>query len=236
MVTKAPIKDFAALKSVAEVLKAEREQAALEAAERRAAEAERQREANVFHDTMKRLGEVSPVVPLVPPSRKVRVVHAPKKAAPVPAQLLRDEEAALQSTLSDDITPESLLETDAALSFYRDGVSPQTVRKLRSGKWVIQDQLDLHGLTRELAREELAAFLNDSLKRGLRCVRVIHGKGLGSVNREPVLKARVRHWLTQRDEVLAFAQARAQDGGSGALVVLLRGRLANADLCAAERA
>jgi len=88
---------------------------------------------------------------------------------------------------------------------------------------VIQSQLDLHGLDRHQAREALADFLASCVKRGVRCVRVIHGKGLGSKNREPVLKTKVKHWLTQREEVLAYCQARPVDGGSGALVVLLKG-------------
>ena len=108
------------------------------------------------------------------------------------------------------------------MSFARDGIGADTLRKLRRGHWVIQAQLDLHGLRRDEAREALAEFLRQAIRRGLRCVRVIHGKGLGSVNKEPVLKGRVRNWLAQKQEVLAFCQARAADGGSGALVVLLK--------------
>jgi DNA-nicking Smr family endonuclease len=65
------------------------------------------------------------------------------------------------------------------------------------------------------------AFLTDAIKREIRCVRIVHGKGLGSVNKEPVLKNKVLRWLVQREEVLAFCQARPNDGGSGALIVLL---------------
>ena len=93
---------------------------------------------------------------------------------------------------------------------------------LRRGVWAIQAQLDLHGLRRDEARERLAGFLRESGRAGLRCVRVIHGKGNGSPGREPVLKGKVRSWLVQKSEVIAFAQARAQDGGHGALLVLLR--------------
>ena len=108
-------------------------------------------------------------------------------------------------------------------NFLRPGLSRQVLRKLRSGTWVIQNQLDLHGLDRHEAREALAGFIARCVKRGVRCVRVIHGKGLGSKNREPVLKTKVKHWLAQREEVLAYCQARPVDGGSGALVVLLKG-------------
>ena len=96
------------------------------------------------------------------------------------------------------------------------------MRKLRRGHWVIQGQLDLHGMRREEARDALGEFLRNAMKRGMRCVRIIHGKGLGSVNKEPVLKNKVRNWLVQKEEVIAFCQARASDGGAGALVVLLR--------------
>ena len=212
----ASIKEFAALGKLAKQLKEEQARAAEIARQTRIETARREAEANVFRNT---LALWSDVVPLAPHNR----APPPSSAArPIPIQSWADEQDALQSTLSDQITPDSLLETDDSLSFCRDGISRETLRKLRGGKWVIQEQLDLHGLTREYAREELVHFLNDALKRGHRCVRVIHGKGLGSVNREPVLKSKVRHWLMQRDEVLAFTQARPQDGGSGALVVLLK--------------
>ena len=83
-------------------------------------------------------------------------------------------------------------------------------------------QLDLHGLRRDAARQHLADFLRHGVRDGLRCVRVIHGKGNGSPGREPVLKSRVKSWLVQKNEVMAFVQARASDGGNGALLVLLR--------------
>ena len=103
-------------------------------------------------------------------------------------------------------------------------MSPQVLRKLRSGVWVMQDQLDLHGLRVDEAR---ACWRNSSAlrtARGLRCVRVIHGKGWGSKNREPVLKRKVAGWLAQRDEVLAYCEARPADGGGGAVVVLLQAK------------
>ncbi|MGH6623990.1 MAG: Smr/MutS family protein, partial [Burkholderiaceae bacterium] len=108
------------------------------------------------------------------------------------------------------------------LSFQRPGVCADVLRKLRRGEWVIQDEVDLHGCRVDEARELLAIFLRETLKQGLRCVRVVHGKGLGSRGRQPVLKGKARTWLAQRDEVIAFCQARPAEGGSGALVVLLR--------------
>ena len=97
-----------------------------------------------------------------------------------------------------------------------------SVRKLRAGHWSIQAQVDLHGLRREQAREALAGFLRQARHDGLRCVRVVHGKGLGSPGKTPVLKGKVHSWLVQKNEVLAFVQARADEGGAGALVVLLK--------------
>ena len=146
-----------------------------------------------------------------------------QKAAPppYPVQSHLDEHAALEESLTSDWTAQDWLDTGDEPNFVRDGIPRQVLRKLRSGAWVIQDQLDLHGLDRHEAREALADFLVRCVRRGVRCVRVIHGKGLGSKNREPVLKAKVKFWLARREEVLAYCQARPVDGGSGALVVLL---------------
>ena len=202
--------DLAALKkSMAEA----RRRAAEAALQERLETARLRRERDLFALS------VGAVVPLRHHGRAVALRPQP---APEPRQRLRDEAAVLHESISDEFDVESLLETDEALSFRRRGVGPEVVRKLRRGVWAIQAQLDLHGLRRDAARESLAAFLRDAVRAGLRCVRVIHGKGNGSPGREPVLKAKVRAWLVQKNEVIAFAQARAQDGGHGALLVLLR--------------
>ena len=151
-----------------------------------------------------------------------RVVHTRPRVKPVPLQHLRDERAALADSLSDHITWDIGLETGEELVFLRNGLSPQTLKKLRRGHWVIQDELDLHGLTSVEARASLVEFLHACLRHGARCVRIIHGKGLRSKNRAPVLKSKVANWLMQRDEVLAFCQARQIDGGGGAVMVLLK--------------
>lgn len=140
----------------------------------------------------------------------------------IPQQRERDERSVLREAMSDDIDLDHLLETDDALSWRRSGIGADVLRKLRRGHWTIQGELDLHGLRRDEAREALGQFLRSALTRDWRCVRVIHGKGLSSPLREPVLKHKVRGWLMQRDEVLAYVQARPSDGGAGALVVLLR--------------
>jgi DNA-nicking Smr family endonuclease len=162
---------------------------------------------------------VADAVPLPPTGR---VVPAPAAVAPIARQFEQDETRALAESLSDEIDVERLLDTDEALSFRRPGVGPDVPRRLRRGDWVIQREIDLHGFRVDEAREALAAFLVDCGKRDVRCVRIVHGKGLGSVNREPVLKGKVLRWLAQRDQVLAFCQAGPSDGGSGALVALLR--------------
>lgn len=185
-----------------------------EAEARERAERERlARERDVFRAAL------ADAVPLAPTGR-VEPVAPP--VPPVAKQFERDESRALAESISDEIDVERLLDTDEALSYRRPGVGPDVPRRLRRGDWVIQRQLDLHGLRVDEARDALGAFFGECLKREVRCVRVVHGKGLGSVNREPVLKGKVLKWLTQRDEVLAFCQAGPNDGGSGALVVLLR--------------
>src|SRR5687768_14043124 len=139
---------------------------------------------------------------------------------PIPLQIQPDGQTAPDDSLSDHISLQ--MEPGDEWAFLRPGVSRQTLRRLRRGYWKIQAQLDLHGFTRDEARLQLVAFLDASQKRGFRCVRVIHGKGLSSRNHEPVLKARVGSWLSQRNDVLAFCQARPEDGGSGAVLVLLK--------------
>lgn len=142
---------------------------------------------------------------------------------PVPVQRLRDEHAALRESLAHHSAWETGHDTGEELSFLRDGIGAQTLRKLRRGHWVIQDELDLHGSRSSEAHELLAQFLAHCGRRGMRCVRIVHGKGLRSINREPVLKRKVAVWLMRRDDVLAFCQARRNDGGSGAVIVLLKG-------------
>lgn len=187
--------------------------------ERRAAEerarltAQVQRERNLF---VLSVGEVVPLRKAAAPAPS-----RPKPSA-IPAQRQRDEANVLSEAISDEFDVESLLETDDELSFRRPEIGADVVRKLRRGVWAVQGQLDLHGLRRDAARTRLVGFLHDAERAGWRCVRVIHGKGNGSPGREPVLKSKVRAWLVQNKQVIAFAQARAADGGHGALMVLLR--------------
>ena len=151
-----------------------------------------------------------------------RVMPPAPRLPPVPVQGLVDERDALAELTHGPWPDDATIETEAEATYVRNGLPRDIVRKLRRGQWVIQDEIDLHGATRAIARVMLADFLRECARRGLRCVRIVHGKGLGSKNREPVLKGKVRNWLVQKDEVIAFTQARAQDGGHGALIVLLR--------------
>lgn len=160
------------------------------------------------------------VEPLAKPRRQPLARARP---APVARQRQRDEHAALAESLHGPLSVDDALESGEELAFLRDGLSRQLLRKLRRGHWVVEDSLDLHGMNRAEAAEAVALFLRRCTRRSVRCVRIVHGKGLGSRNREPVLKGKLRKWLALRDEVLAFCQAPASEGGSGAALVLLRG-------------
>lgn len=106
--------------------------------------------------------------------------------------------------------------------FIGNGLSRMTLRKLRRSAWPIQDRLDLHGLHSDAARRLLQEFLHQANEQKLRCVLVIHGKGLNSLSGEAILKIRTRHWLMQHPCVLAYCDATPQTGGSGAVLVLLK--------------
>lgn len=145
----------------------------------------------------------------------------PPAPPPIPQQARRDEQAVLREMVLQD-PGAGELEMGDELVFRRDGVQLTLLRKLRRGQFAVQAHLDLHGLTSAEAKLRLAGFLQQCVATGLRCVRIVHGKGNSSPGKVPVLKPRVAHWLAQRDEVLAYASARPVDGGTGAIYVLLR--------------
>ncbi len=155
-----------------------------------------------------------------------RAAVARPRPAGLPAQRLADEAAALAaSRRGAEPSPGNWdigQEHDAEQTFLRAGLGGDVLVRLRRGYWSVQGELDLHRHTRDQARSALAAFFAEARSCGWRCVRIIHGKGLSSPNREPVLKGKVRHWLTQRDEVLAYCEAPQHAGGSGAVLVLLK--------------
>ncbi|HOB68009.1 Smr/MutS family protein [Ottowia sp.] len=207
-------KSFQELKAIRQQLAEAEARAAQQAAERAAAEKKARAEHSLFARA------VGPAQPL---RAHGRVVHAPSPVAPQPLQRQRDEQAVLREAISDQFDATTLLHTDEHLSFRRPGIGADVTAKLRRGHWAVQGQIDLHGLRTDAAREALGAFLRDARRAGLRCVRVVHGKGLGSPGKAPVLKAKVHGWLVQKQEVLAFVQAKPLEGGAGALLVLLAG-------------
>ena len=206
------MKSLADLRQVQQTL----EQQRVAAAARAEAERQQARRADAARNLFTRaVGAVAPL------QHAPRVKHATPLPQPEPLQQVADEQAALRESLSDEFDASTLLEVDEHLSYRKPGIGRDVLQKLRRGHWAIQGEVDLHGLRRDEAREQLGAFIREAMKQGLRCVRVVHGKGLGSPGKTPVLKGRVQGWLVQKKEVLAFVQARPLDGGAGALVVLL---------------
>jgi len=206
------VTSLAELKLVKRQIEAQALLQAQQAAELARAQKQAASEKNLF---IRAAGAVQPL----PDKRRVLL----KKERPLPTvmQHQQDEKAVLIEAISDEFDVGTLLDVDELLSFRRPGIGTDVTRKLRRGDWSIQRQLDLHGLRRDEARERLSFFIREAHKQGIRCVRVVHGKGLGSPGKAPILKSRVHSWLVQKNEVLAFVQAKPADGGAGALVVLL---------------
>ena len=151
-----------------------------------------------------------------------RVTKPPVRLPPVPVQSLLDEHEALAEARDAALFNEAVIDGLDDGSFARPGVGRDVLRKLRRGHWVAQRELDLHGATRQSARTLTLAFMEKASAAGIRCVRIIHGKGLGSPRREPVLRGLVRKLLARDARVMAFCEAPAAQGGAGALLVLLR--------------
>jgi DNA-nicking Smr family endonuclease len=210
------LKDFADLKSLRKTLKEQQEARAVVSAQQdRRAQVDLQN-ADLFRHSV---GEVQA---MPQPDRR----HGGAPRAAIPARVQEEEkQAVLRESLSDLFEVDALMEEDPAPSYASKGLGSDVVRKMRKGYWPVQDELDLHGLRRDDARDGLGAFLRAASLRHYRCVRVIHGKGLGSKGQAPVLKAMVHSWLVQKEEVIAFCAARPSDGGDGALIVLLKAAL-----------
>jgi DNA-nicking Smr family endonuclease len=221
----AGFKDFSDLKSLRDRLKEEERLRAIEKAEREKRERIARERAIEFQAAVK------DVVQIKESDRYVwrPIQDAELRGAPLPARPRSAEEeiAAVlaESMLSDQFDVDGLLDEDPSLSWSAPGVGPDVVKKLRKRRWPVEDELDLHGLTRDMARRHFDNFLRRSNKRGIRCVRVIHGIGYGSVGGEPVLRGMVHSWLVQTEGVVAFCAAGRADGGHGALIVLLRSAL-----------
>ena len=209
MVKARSLQDLALIK---QTLSQQAEREAALAAEKLAQERRTKAEKNLFQ---RAVGQVKPL------ASQPRVELGGAPAPPKAFQQKRDDDRVLRESLSDDFDVSTLLDTDDELSYRRSGIGTDVTQKLRKGHWSLQGQIDLHGLRSDEAREALGQFIRDAHKRGWRCIRVVHGKGLGSPGKTPVLKAKVQRWLVQKNEVLAFVQAKASEGGAGALVVLL---------------
>ena len=209
----ATLRSLEDLKHIKQALALQQAKEAALLAEKLAAQALARANKNLFANS---IGVVKPL------SSQPKALTKTLPPEPIPVQRQRDEQAVMRESLSDEFDVGTLLDVDDALSFRRPGIGLDVTKKLRQGVWSIQRQVDLHNLRTEQARDALGAFIREAHKLGLRCVRVVHGKGLGSPGKEPVLKAKVKSWLIQKQEVLAFVQAKPAEGGAGALVVLLK--------------
>jgi len=149
------------------------------------------------------------------------VVHNNAKPSSTPFRIKEDEPPVMQALLDSEYD-QNLLGRGDELLFSRPSIQKQTLRKLRRGQFHIEKELDLHGLTVEMARTALSEFLADCHMHSRRCVQIIHGKGIGSANKQPIIKNKVNNWLRQRDDVLAFCSALQTDGGTGAIYLLLK--------------
>lgn len=163
----------------------------------------------------KAIGKIRPV-------KQDKIHPKPRRRKPVPEQTLRDQREVMDSLLSDEYEPAADIETGDELFYTRPGLQHSVIRKLRRGQYAIEAELDLHGATVVQAREAVNTFLKNARDHDKRVVRIIHGKGNSSEGKLPVLKGKVNSWLRQKGEVLAFCSARPNDGGTGAVYVLLK--------------
>lgn len=168
-------------------------------------------DADLFQQALEGVTPIAPSnrIPHPPPVQRI-----PPRSKVIASPVITDN-------LSDHGANDQGLNQISVTSFLRNGLSQMTLRKLRRGQWPVQDSIDLHGSTSDEARRLLAEFIHHALHHGLRCVNVIHGKGWRTEGGEGILKIRVRHWLTQYPQVLAFCEAPANAGGGGAVWILL---------------
>jgi DNA-nicking Smr family endonuclease len=169
-------------------------------------------DSRLFRDA---IGEVRKLDPVAPPP-------AMPKPEPHPYMLEADE-AAVPGELLDMAFDPGLMEVGEELSYLRDGYPPKLLRQLKRGQFSVQDEIDLHQMNAAAAQATISAFLAEAFDHGFRCVRIVHGKGLRSKSGGPVLKVLTDRLLRRRDDVIAFASARPMQGGTGAVIVLLKG-------------
>ncbi|MBW2709106.1 MAG: Smr/MutS family protein [Deltaproteobacteria bacterium] len=157
-----------------------------------------------------------------------RITKTPDKDSLRPAHAPKNEELEVMAHLSDLISGTAEMDitfSDEYMEGCVRGLDPRLMQQLKDGFFPIQDHVDLHRLTQEAAEVRIRDFLMQSHGRGLRCVLIVHGKGLNSENHTPVLKKKMPVWLSRgpvRKIILAFSTARPYDGGTGAIYVLLK--------------
>lgn len=154
----------------------------------------------------------------LPQDRIHPITNHPK---PIPQFQQQRNDQEFDNVFSEEYEP-TTLGSEETLAFRRSGIQQRLFSRLRNGHLQIEAELDLHGMTIPVAHESLAKFLHDCKNYHIRCARVIHGKGWGSKHHKPILKTKLNAWLQQTDDVLAFCSAPIEDGGTGAVYVLLR--------------
>jgi DNA-nicking Smr family endonuclease len=169
-------------------------------------------DSRLFRDAIVDVRRMDPVAP----------APAIPKPEPIP-HMFEADEAAVPGELLDMAFDPALMEVGEELSYLRDGYPPKLLRQLKRGQYSVQDDVDLHQMNAAAAQVTIVAFLAEAAERGLHCVRIVHGKGLRSKAAGPVLKTLTDRLLRRRDDVIAFASARPMQGGTGAVVVLLKG-------------
>jgi DNA-nicking Smr family endonuclease len=167
-------------------------------------------ESALFRDAVGSVQTISSDYVLLQPSNKPRPYPRPK---PV------DTSHPLTSTNNDSL--ETLFQEDT-MAFIAPGLQKNVIKKLRKGHFPVEADMDLHGLTSRQAQPQLMRFLQHCIDNGYRCAHIVHGKGYHSPDSQPVLKNDLNHWLRQHPSVQAFCSAPQRDGGSGAVLVLLK--------------
>ena len=215
-VKRAPIKDLNELSGLKQQLKVRAEQEKIAEQQRVIEERATQKEAGLFRNN---IGAITPLkAPDTYQHPRPKVAQAPVKSKP--REITSMAEAMLDLDQWSDEFDASIVDEEQGASFAVKGSSPELLIKLKNSHWPVQAFLDLHGMQRDSARSALADFLKRSKLARLRCVCIIHGKGINS--RQPaILPGKVRSWLSQSELVQAFCPAAAKDGGDGAVQVLL---------------
>jgi len=144
------------------------------------------------------------------------------KSTKIKLRVRQNKPTDLQSELSDLSEPTTVVGSEETLSFRRSGIQERLLSRLRSGGLKLDAELDLHGMTIPIAHQALLDFIRDCIIYNIRGARIIHGKGWSSKHHKPILKSKLNIWLREMDDILAFCSARIEDGGTGALYILLR--------------